>query len=104
MLGLPRTGCSQVDFRPGGFGSRRLVQGVDGVTGRPETGDRFGAAVAAGDGYLVVGVPGEDLPDHLGRPRRGAGRVQPFRLAASGPLPINVAPLTGAVTLPFSIR
>jgi hypothetical protein len=37
-------------------------QGADGVQGAPESGDRFGAALAAGsDDRMWVGVPGEDL-------------------------------------------
>ena len=53
----------------GGFASRGAIvldQGSGGVPGRPESGDRFGAAVSAldlsGDGRddLAVGAPGED--------------------------------------------
>jgi hypothetical protein len=46
----------------------RLAQGVDGIPGRAERGDRFGAAVTSGRALLcpeatsyAVGAPGEDL-------------------------------------------
>jgi FG-GAP repeat len=52
-------------------GSVVFYQGRDGVQGRPEAGDRFGAAVAVGAygrnlgglalGGLAVGIPGEDV-------------------------------------------
>jgi hypothetical protein len=49
--------------------SSLLRQGVGGISGRPETGDRFGAALTmhthylsyVADGGLAVGVPGEDI-------------------------------------------
>ncbi|MEV3872765.1 FG-GAP and VCBS repeat-containing protein [Streptomyces sp. NPDC049906] len=46
---------------------RRIDQATAGVSGTPESGDRFGASLAAGDidrdgrADLAVGVPGEDL-------------------------------------------
>ena len=48
-------------------GALELVAGNDGLTGRAQTGDLLGAALAAGDldgqGYddLAVGVPGQDI-------------------------------------------
>ena len=62
---------------------RVLTQGVGGVSGAPEAGDRFGAAVTAlrgnagyGERYadsLIVGAPGEDV-----EAARDAGSIQPI--------------------------
>lgn len=52
------------------------------VPGTAEAGDRFGLALAAGDGYVAVGVPlesGESVH---------AGSVQPFRITADGLAPL----------------
>lgn len=70
---------------PGGLastGNRWLDQDDPGVPGSPETGDRFGHAVAlldlTGDGSpeLIVGVPGEN---------EQVGRVTTFRGTRGGP-------------------
>ena len=44
----------------GGSGDQMIFQGT-GAQGRPETGDRFGAALGAGGLDLAVGVPGEGI-------------------------------------------
>ena len=60
-----------------GTGSHWYYQNSSGWTGRAETGDRFGSAVAIGDidndgiGDLVVGIPGETLGQY-----DQAGQVQ----------------------------
>ncbi len=62
-----------------------LYQGTSGVSGSPELGDRFGAAVSAGDfnddGYadLAVGAPGEALGS-----KNEAGMVTVFWGRSSG--------------------
>ncbi len=58
------------------------TQDSPGVPGTAEAGDRFGLAVAAGDGYVAVGVPlesGESVH---------TGSVQPFRITADGLAPL----------------
>ncbi|MFF3817401.1 FG-GAP-like repeat-containing protein [Streptomyces bluensis] len=70
----------------GAHGSTRISQARPGVPGTPETGDRFGAAVAVadvdGDGTadLVIGAPGEDV---TGR-GTDAGTVAVLRGAKGG--------------------
>jgi len=77
------------DAAPGFDGATSWSQATDGVSGRPEAGDRFGAAVAASFEHVVVGVPGEDLG-----PRRDAGMLQTFVQPASGEYPVPLAGLT----------
>jgi hypothetical protein len=67
-----------VDFRDGTLRSALLTQDSPGVADNPQTGDRFGAALAAGDGYLAIGVPGEDREDEHGHLQARAGLVQLF--------------------------
>ncbi len=66
-------------------GNQEFTQASPGVADAPELGDRFGAALAAGDfdgdGYadLAVGVPGEGIPTGVGPgevARASAGMVQ----------------------------
>ncbi|MGW7056559.1 FG-GAP-like repeat-containing protein [Streptomyces sp. NPDC054887] len=63
----------------------RITQATTGVSGTPETGDRFGSSVSAADidrdGYkdLAIGVPGEKLGDHA-----DAGGVHVLKGGASG--------------------
>ncbi|WP_309505016.1 FG-GAP-like repeat-containing protein [Streptomyces sp. KM273126] len=70
----------------GAHGNTRISQARPGVPGTPETGDRFGAAVAVadvdGDGTadLVIGAPGEDV---TGR-GTDAGTVAVLRGAKGG--------------------
>ena len=68
----------------GSFTGTAVTQATRGVPGSAEAEDWFGTAVAAGDGYAVVGVPGED-----GGRYGSAGRIQPFRISAGTlrPLP-----------------
>jgi lysophospholipase L1-like esterase len=73
---------------PGAGGIFVIDQSTAGIAERSETGDRFGASLAAGDldgdGYddVVVGVPGEGLN---GRSEVGAVVIVPG--SASGPAP-----------------
>lgn len=66
-------------------GNQEFTQASPGVGDAPQLGDRFGAALAAGDfdgdGYadLAVGVPGEGVPTGVGQgevARASAGMVQ----------------------------
>ena len=57
-----------------------VTQNSAGVPGAAETGDRFGAALAARGRQLAVGAPGEDL----GRVRN-AGLVQTFQTTGNPP-------------------
>ena len=66
-------------------GNQEFTQASPGVGDTPELGDRFGAALAAGDfdgdGYadLAIGVPGEGVPSGVGQgevARVSAGMVQ----------------------------
>ena len=74
-----------------------LHQDVAGVSGGPELGDRFGAAVdmveyrpegavTASDSFLAIGVPGESLSkeDDPTAERSGAGGVQTFHVTSRG--------------------
>lgn len=67
----------------GRFTGEWLTQDSLGVPDRSERDDRFGSVMAAGDGYVVVGVPLEDLDEV------NAGLVQPFRITASGLEPLT---------------
>jgi hypothetical protein len=68
-------------------GDRLLIQGRRGVGGRPEGGDSFGTALAAGNlgrgrmADLAIGVPSEDLPS---RGRGFHGVVQVVHGSATG--------------------
>jgi hypothetical protein len=68
-------------------GNRLLIQGRRGIGGRPEAGDSFGTALAAGNlgrgpmAELAVGVPWEDVPN---RSRRYHGVVQVVHGSAAG--------------------
>lgn len=82
-----------LEGRSGGIsraGSLGFGQNTAGVAGTEEAGDRFGAALAAGDfngdGYddLAVGIPGEDLGG-----RADTGAVQVFYGSSSGLVPAN---------------
>lgn len=77
------------DTDPGFDDAVSITQNTSGVAGTPEAGDRFGAAVAAGFDYALVGVPGEDL----GR-LRDAGAVQTFRQRFPATVPVPVASVT----------
>ena len=73
---------------------RELHAGTAGVAGDPESGDRLGVSVAAGDldgdglDDLAVGVPGEDTLDQGGGVAGDAGAVLLLRgRSAEGPRP-----------------
>ena len=70
-------------FADDGFTASQLTQDSPGVATDPETEDRFGLALAAGDGHLAVGVPLEDLDEP------NVGIIQPFEIAGDAlkPLP-----------------
>lgn len=61
-----------------------LSQATKGVPGSPQKQDGFGTALAARDGFLVVGTPG----DPVGKAKSG-GSVQVFTLAAGKPRPAS---------------
>ncbi len=65
-----------------------ITQDSPGVPDTAQPGDRFGAALSAGDGFVAVGVPGEDRADAQGRSRRGTGSVQPFAIAGHDLTPL----------------
>jgi len=79
-----------IDFSVDPLRGRRITQDSPGVPDNPQTGDRFGAALAAGDDYLVVGVPGEDRLDESGVNRARTGMVQVFHIV-DGELRAGVA-------------
>lgn len=58
--------------------SRILSQATAGVAGVPARGDAFGYSLAAGQGYLAVGAPG----DAVG-PARATGSVAVFRVSGT---------------------
>ncbi|MFI7587302.1 hypothetical protein ACIB24_09540 [Spongisporangium articulatum] len=61
----------------------RWTQGSGGVPGRPESGDRFGAALGSAGRSVVVGGPGEDVGTV-----RDAGLAQVFTIGDDGnPVP-----------------
>jgi hypothetical protein len=70
-----------VDFGTEPLRAHRITQDSPMVPDNAQPGDLFGAALAAGDGYLVVGVPGEDRPDEFGHVQARTGMVQPFRIS-----------------------
>lgn len=92
VVGVPREDVGQVvdagavallTHRGGGrFTGEWITQDSLGVPDRSERDDRFGSVVAAGDGYILVGAPLEDLDEP------NAGLVQPFRITASGLEPL----------------
>ncbi|SDE47432.1 FG-GAP repeat domain-containing protein [Auraticoccus monumenti] len=66
---------------PRSFTGRSWSQDSAGVPGGPEVEDGFGYSVAAGHGWVAVGVPTEDLDG-----RTNPGAVQLFQLSAAGDL------------------
>ena len=89
---------------------RTFRQGVRGIPGRAEAGDRFGSALASGsslrcqeDSALAVGVPGEDF---RGAARRGRGHADRGRrhhglpLARARPGPRAPQPRRTAASAP----
>jgi hypothetical protein len=80
-------------FAGDGFTSTQLTQDSPAVPGEVETEDRFAQSLAAGEGYLVVGVPLED------RGKRDVGAVQPFEIVGRklrALPPVDEAALPGA--------
>jgi len=73
-----------IDFGDQPLHARRITQDTPGVPDTAQGGDRFGAALAAGDHYLAVGVPGEDRKDESGINRAQTGMVQVFRILDGG--------------------
>lgn len=55
------------------------VQGVAGMRGKAESGDRFGSVLADHEGTLVVGIPSEDIGS-----RRDAGAVARLPFTSTG--------------------
>ncbi|GAA1850704.1 FG-GAP repeat protein [Microlunatus capsulatus] len=85
-VGARRDAGAVTVLRLGGLGAGvdRAVgwtQDSPGVAGTAEAGDRFGAALAARPGHVVVGVPGEDVGT-----RQDAGMVQVFDASDRGAL------------------
>ncbi len=72
VLGFDTTGAASGEV---------ITQASPGVPGEPVEGDAFGASLAARDGHLAVGVPG----DRVGAVRGGA--VQLFTLSGDGQTP-----------------
>jgi hypothetical protein len=64
--------------------ARTVTQATNGVTGAVGKSDRFGSSLAAQDGYLVVGTPGDDV-GHV----RDTGSVQVFSVSGSVVKPIR---------------
>lgn len=71
-----------VDFARDPLQAQRVTEDTPGVPDEAQAGDRFGAALAADDRWLVVGVPGEDRKDDRGRNQPGTGMVVAFELSA----------------------
>ena len=71
-----------LNFTHYGFDGIRVSKSSAGVSGTPRTGDFFGLSVAIGDGYAVVGVPGQDAGGRV-----DAGSVQPFRVQGATLVP-----------------
>lgn len=85
---VPEAGAVNVLTWDGtGFRGTGLTKRTPGVPGTATSGDLFGASVGIGDGYAVVGIPGQDH----GR-RTDAGAVQPFRVEGDTLVPL--APIT----------
>ncbi len=74
---------------PGFDAATSWTQNSRGVAGTAEAGDRFGAALSASRGHVVVGVPGEDVGS-----RRDAGMIQILDEPTSGGFPVPRSGLT----------
>ena len=75
----------QVGFGASGPTSAKVItQATKGVTGAPGKNDYFGASLAARDGYLVVGAPG----DAVGNVKT-TGSVQLFTIGKSSVKPVK---------------
>ncbi len=76
-------GVLAVDFGPTGVTATKLVtRSTKGVPGKARENDSFGFSVAARDGYLAVGIPGDNIPSI-----KASGSVQLFRITSSGLVP-----------------
>ncbi|AUH38857.1 S1 family peptidase [Streptomyces sp. CMB-StM0423] len=65
-----------------------FVQGADGVSGGPESGDDFGATLAATPQHIAIGVPGEGLGSNADA---GGVQILEHTLSTAGiPRPIGV--------------
>lgn len=72
-----------VDFSGEPLRATRITQDWPGVPDNAEPGDRFGASLAIGDGWLAVGVPGEGRKDEQGHNQPGTGMVQLFAVSGT---------------------
>ena len=85
----PRAGAIYtIDAGETPWHASRFTQDSPGVPDNAQEGDRFGAALSIGEGYLAVGVPGEDRDGPGGRGQARAGLVQPFALSGHDLVPL----------------
>ncbi|MCB0911472.1 MAG: VCBS repeat-containing protein [Propionibacteriaceae bacterium] len=70
-----------VDFAKDPLQAQRVTEDTPGVPDDAQAQDRFGAALAADDGWLVVGVPGEDRKDESGHNQPRTGMIVGFGLS-----------------------